>query len=236
MADGTVELNVVECREEVVTEVVRGGVVRSRSGISVPSERLSLPALSEKDEADLERAIELGADVVAQSFVRGAADVAQLRRLIGDRPLAVLAKVETRAGLEQVEGILEEADEILVGRGDLGTEVPLEEIPLIQKDLIRRARAVGKPAIVATEMLQSMTGSWRPTRAEATSPTRCSTGLRASCSRPRRRSAATPPRRRARRCGSSRPPSGLSARGRRGWTPGRGGARPRSTRGGWHDQ
>jgi pyruvate kinase len=167
IADGTVELSVIECGEEIVTRVVRGGVVRSRAGLTVPSERLSLPALSEKDRFDLARALELGAGAVAQSFVRGGADVRQLRELIGARPVAVFAKIETRAGIEQADGILEEADGIIVGRGDLGSEMPVEEIPHLQKYLILRARAAGKPAIVATEMLQSMTASWRPTRAEA---------------------------------------------------------------------
>lgn len=167
VADGTVELCVVECGEEIVTRVVRGGVVRSRAGVTVPSERLSLPALPEKDRLDLARALELGAGAIAPSFVRGGEEVRELRELIGARPAAIFAKIETRAGIEQVDGILEEADGIIVGRGDLGSEMPAEEIPHIQKDLILRARTIGKPAIVATEMLQSMTVSWRPTRAEA---------------------------------------------------------------------
>lgn len=167
LADGAVELRVIDCDEGVLTEVVRGGEVRSRSGLNVPSHRLSLPAVTRKDRIDLRRAIELGADFVAQSFVRRAADVRQLRRLIGDHAIRVVAKVETRGAVEDADGILEEADALMVARGDLGVELPFEDVPLIQKDLVHRAIVAGRPAIVATHMLRSMTGSPRPTRAEA---------------------------------------------------------------------
>lgn len=167
LADGTVELNVVECGRELVTEVVRGGAIHSRAGLNVPCDRVSLPSVTAKDRVDLERALEMRADVVAQSFVRRRGDVRHLRELIGDRPVHVMAKVETRAAVEEADGILQEADAVMAARGDLAGELPFEEIPLVQKDLIRRAVAAGKPAIVATHMLRSMTASPRPTRAEA---------------------------------------------------------------------
>jgi pyruvate kinase len=167
LADGSVELRVIHCSDVVVTEVVRGGVVRSRAGVNVPSSRLSLPAVTAKDEADLATAIELGCDFVAQSFVRRADDVRKLRQCVGGLTPRIFAKIETRSALEEADGILQHADGIIVARGDLGVEMPFEEIPLIQKDLIGRACRAGVPGIVATQMLFSMCTSPRPTRAEA---------------------------------------------------------------------
>jgi pyruvate kinase len=166
LADGAVELRVLACSDGVVTEVVRGGVVRSRAGVNIPSSRLSLPAVTEKDEADLESAIGLGCDFVAQSFVRRADDVRKLRQHVGGLIPRIFAKIETRSAVEEAEGILEHADGIIVARGDLGVEMPFEDIPLIQKNLIGRARSAGIPGIVATHMLHSMCVSPRPTRAE----------------------------------------------------------------------
>lgn len=167
LADGAAELRVVDCGGDVVTEVVRGGTIRSRAGLNVPSERLSLPAVSEKDRADLARAVELGADFVAQSFVRRAEDVRELRHLIGDRPVQVMAKVETRAAVDDADEILKEADAVMLARGDLGVEMSFEEIPIVQKNLVRQAISLGVPVVVATQMLESMTAAPRPTRAEA---------------------------------------------------------------------
>jgi pyruvate kinase len=168
LADGAVELVVRESGGAVVTECVRGGEVSSRQGVNAPSERLGLPAITDLDREGLERALELGADLVAQSFVRSASDVENLRLLMGDRPLPLVAKIETRVAVEQADAIMEAADAVMVARGDLGVELPMEEIPVIQKDLLRRARTTGVPSIVATQMLESMIESSRPTRAEAT--------------------------------------------------------------------
>lgn len=167
LADGAVELVVREVGEEVVAEVARGGVVRSGAGLNVPAERLSLPAITDRDREALARALELGADLVAQSFVREAADVIGLRALMGVRPVPIVAKLETRPAVEGIEEVLARADAVMVARGDLGVELPMEEIPVLQKELLRAARAAGRPAIVATQMLESMTRSPRPTRAEA---------------------------------------------------------------------
>ena len=169
LADGAVELTVVDIGDGVVrTECVRGGVVRSGQGVNVPAEALGLPPVTDRDREGLARAIDLGADLVAQSFVRAPADVAELRTLMGSRPLPIVAKIETRPAVRDIEAILDEADAIMIARGDLGVELPMEEIPLIQKELVRAARAAGRPAIVATQMLESMIHAQRPTRAEAT--------------------------------------------------------------------
>lgn len=166
LADGRVELRVLACSDIVLTEVVQGGVIRPRAGVNVPSVCLSLPPITDKDTVDLQRALDHGADLVAQSFVRRADDVRKLRQHIGGLTPRIFAKVETRSAVEEADAILQEADGIMVARGDLGVEMPFEEIPLIQKDLIGRARASGRPGIVATQMLYSMVASPRPTRAE----------------------------------------------------------------------
>ncbi len=168
LADGAAELRVTRtARDEVETEVVRGGLIRSRAGVSVPSERLSAPALTSKDRADLPRAIALGVDYVGQSFVRTAADVRGLRDALGPGGPPIVAKIETRPAIDDFDAILAEADAVMVARGDLGVELPYEEVPIVQKQLVRRALDRGVPSIVATQMLESMLVSPRPTRAEA---------------------------------------------------------------------
>ena len=149
LSDGAVELVVRSVGgSEVVTEVVRGGRLRSGAGVNVPAERLSLPAITPRDRDGLARALDLGVDLVAQSFVRHAADVIGLRALMAEREVPIVAKIETRPAVEDVEAILEQADALMVARGDLGVELPLEEIPVLQKEMLRAARTVGKPAIV----------------------------------------------------------------------------------------
>jgi pyruvate kinase len=168
LADGAVELVVREIAgEDVVTECVRAGSIRSRAGLNVPAERLSLPAITARDREGLSRALDLGADLVAQSFVRTGADLIGLRALMGERTVPIVAKIETRPAVDDIAGVLGEADAIMVARGDLGVELPMEEIPILQKELLLAARARGKPAIVATQMLESMVHAPRPTRAEA---------------------------------------------------------------------
>jgi pyruvate kinase len=167
-ADGAVELVVRETDgENVVTECSRGGSVRSHAGVNVPAERLGLPAITDRDREGLAIAVELGVDLVAQSFVRGGDDLMELRDLMGGRAVPIIAKVETRPAIEDIDRVLAQADGIMVARGDLGVELPLEEIPILQKELLRKARAAGKPTVVATQMLESMIHAPRPTRAEA---------------------------------------------------------------------
>jgi pyruvate kinase len=169
LADGAVELVVVSIEGDAVrTECVRGGVVRSRQGVNVPAERLGLPAVTERDREALATMLDLGVDLVAQSFVREADDVEELREAMGHRAVPIVAKIETKPAVEQIDRILEVADALMVARGDLGVELPMEEIPLLQKDLLRAARSAGRPSIVATQMLESMIRAPRPTRAEAT--------------------------------------------------------------------
>jgi pyruvate kinase len=168
LADGTVELEVRDREADaLVTEVVRSGAIRSRQGVNAPSERLALPVITDADRRGLEVAEDLGADLVAQSFVRRAQDVADLRALMGDAPVPIVAKVETRPAIQDAENIVNEADALMVARGDLGVELPMEEIPILQKRLIRLALEARIPSIVATQMLESMIQAARPTRAEA---------------------------------------------------------------------
>jgi pyruvate kinase len=168
LADGAVELVVRATRgRDVITEVVRAGSVRARAGVNVPAERLGLPAVTERDREGLARALDLGVDLVAQSFVRRAEDVRTLRELMGDRSVPIVAKIETRPAIEAIDAVLDEADALMVARGDLGVELPMEQIPVLQKELLVRARSTGKPAVVATQMLESMIHAPRPTRAEA---------------------------------------------------------------------
>jgi pyruvate kinase len=168
LADGAAELRVTALGEDSVeTEVVRGGTIRSRAGVSIPSERVTTPALTAKDRADIPRALELEADLVAQSFVRRAEDVRELRGLLGEGGLSIVAKIETQAAIDDFDRILEASDAVMIARGDMGVELPFEEVPIIQKQLVRRALDRGVPSIVATQMLESMISSPRPTRAEA---------------------------------------------------------------------
>ncbi len=168
LADGAVELRVTAADGgEVATEVIRGGTIRSRAGVSVPSDRISQPALTDADRAGAPRAAQLGADYVAQSFVRRATDVDELRSLLGPDGPAIVAKIETRPAVDDFDAICRSADAVMIARGDLGVELPFEEIPLLQKDLLRRALDLGVPTIVATQMLESMIVAPRPTRAEA---------------------------------------------------------------------
>ena len=168
LADGAVELRVTGTEPgSVVTEVVQGGTVRSRAGVSVPSDRLGGSGLTERDRADAVRAVELGVDFVAQSFVRRAADVVELRELLTDDGPPIVAKIETRPATEAFDEILAVVDAVMIARGDLGVELPYELVPILQKRLVRRALDRGVPTIVATQMLESMVTSPRPTRAEA---------------------------------------------------------------------
>jgi pyruvate kinase len=153
--------------DPIPTEVVRGGLIRSRAGVNVPIERMPSDGLTDQDRQAVPRALELRADMIAQSFVRSADDVRALRALLPRPGPLVVAKIETRLAVENFDEILAQVDGVMVARGDLGVDMPYEEVPLVQKDLVRRAHARGKFTIVATQMLESMTSARRPTRAEA---------------------------------------------------------------------
>ncbi|MEL6234949.1 MAG: pyruvate kinase, partial [Pseudomonadota bacterium] len=164
--DGKLRFRVTKIEGTVAeTEVVVGGEISNRKGVNVPDVVLPLRALSDKDRADLEFTCKLGVEWMALSFVQRAEDVTEARALIDGRA-QIIAKIEKPAAMKHFEGILEVSDGIMVARGDLGVELPVQSVPPIQKRLIRACRAVGKPVIVATQMLESMMTSPMPTRAE----------------------------------------------------------------------
>lgn len=170
--DGAVELRVTEVKDnEIKTEVVHGGEIGNNKGINVPGVELSMPYLSERDMNDLEFGARMGFDFIAASFVRTAADVAYLKKFIkslGWSSPRIIAKIENMDGVKNIDEILEIADGIMVARGDMGVEIPFEQIPAIQKSIIRKGYNAGKQVITATQMLESMITNIRPTRAEIT--------------------------------------------------------------------
>jgi len=166
--DGQLELHVDDINgRDIRCTVVRGGRLKDHKGINVPGTRLSAPALTDKDRADAAFAVDLGVDYLALSFVRKASDVAELRLLLpADDPPGIVAKIEHPDALAEIDAIVEAADAVMVARGDLGVELPAEEVPVIQRELVRLCRSRGKPCIVATQMLESMIEHPTPTRAE----------------------------------------------------------------------
>jgi pyruvate kinase len=170
LSDGLIELRVLSVQgEDVECDVVNGGLLGEHHGINLPGVALTIPALTEKDRKDLDFGLKHDVDLVAISFVRSASDVREVKQLIlahgGDVP--VIAKLEKPQALEQLEEIFEAADGVMVARGDLGVEMLPEQVPVIQKHVIRRAAEWRKPVIIATQMLESMIENPRPTRAEA---------------------------------------------------------------------
>lgn len=171
IGDGEVELQVKEKRGDALVCVVKvAGLLESRKGVSAPGTKLSISSITDKDQTDLAFICQLGLDFVALSFVRSAADIHELREMIrqnGGRNLPIIAKIEKSEAIENLEQIRDAADGIMVARGDLGIEVPAQEVPLLQKRIIKCCNQEGKPVITATQMLQSMVDHPRPTRAEA---------------------------------------------------------------------
>ncbi|HEX8817062.1 MAG TPA: pyruvate kinase [Terriglobales bacterium] len=170
LSDGLIELRVTRVRgSEIACQVINGGLLGEHQGINLPGVALSVPALTDKDRADLKFGLSHGVDVVALSFVRSAGDIQLAKESIASNgsDVPVIAKLEKPQALDQLEQILEAADGVMVARGDLGVEMPPEQVPAIQKHIIRRAAEWRKPVITATQMLESMVNNPRPTRAEA---------------------------------------------------------------------
>ena len=169
--DGKVTVQVLEVKgNDVITRVIEPGTVSNNKGINLPGVAVSVPALSEKDIDDLRWGLRAGADFIALSFVRNAADISGVHKIMDEVGICVpvIAKIEKPQAVENLESIIDAFDGIMVARGDLGVELPIEDVPLVQKRCVEMARESAKPVIVATQMLESMITNSRPTRAEAT--------------------------------------------------------------------
>lgn len=171
--DGLIELEVVEvlkAQNELKTLALNSGELKNKKGVNVPNVSVNLPGMTDKDAADIKFGIEQGVDFIAPSFIRRAADVLEIRELLdtnNGKDINIIPKIENQEGVDNLDSILQVADGLMVARGDLGVEIPPEDVPLVQKDMIRKCNAAGKPVITATQMLDSMQRNPRPTRAEA---------------------------------------------------------------------
>ncbi len=169
--DGLVRLEVVKAEGTEITCLIRnGGRLKPRKGVNVPGVKTSLPGVTEKDIRHIKYGVEQKIDIIAQSFVRKAEDILEIKHILdelGAGHIQVIAKIENDEGVENLDAIISVADGIMVARGDLGVDLPVEDVPLVQKDMIRRCNLAGKPVITATHMLESMQMNPRPTRAEA---------------------------------------------------------------------
>lgn len=169
--DGLISLEVIEVINDTDLKCIvkNGGTIKNKKGINVPNVHINLPALTQRDIDDIKFGIEQGVDYIAASFIRKADDVIAIRRILEDEnadEIMIISKIENRQGVENIDEIIEVTDGIMVARGDLGVEIPAEEVPLVQKMLIKKCNDAGKPVITATQMLDSMMRNPRPTRAE----------------------------------------------------------------------
>lgn len=169
--DGLIGLTVTDIKgTEIHCHIVNGGTIKSKRGVNVPGVKITLPGITEKDANDIVFGIEQGVDFIAASFVRKASDVLEIRELLEKHNashIQIISKIENQEGVDNLDEILEVSDGLMVARGDLGVEIPAEEVPLVQKAMIKKCNRVGKPVITATQMLDSMQRNPRPTRAEA---------------------------------------------------------------------
>jgi len=166
--DGRVQLRVdAKNEDELTCTVLVGGTLASRKGISAPGSALGIESLTQKDRTDLAAALEVEADWIAASFVRRAGDIDALRELVGERKVPLIAKIERAEAVDAIDEIVAAADGVMIARGDLGVELPSEDVPVLQKQVVAKAVAAQKPVITATQMLESMIRDSRPTRAEA---------------------------------------------------------------------
>jgi len=168
--DGKLQLRVLSTNhlDTVSCEVVHGGILTSRKGVNLPNTKVSIPSLTEEDLDNLHFALDHGADWIAMSFVRSADDIIQCRQILAERgsDAKIIAKIEKPEAIENIDAIIEATDAIMVARGDLGVELPMEEVPGLQKIIVQKCRNLSKPVIIATQMLESMITTPRPTRAE----------------------------------------------------------------------
>ncbi|MHC5218226.1 pyruvate kinase [Enterococcus sp. LJL128] len=171
--DGLIDLEVSDIdrdANEIVTLVKNEGVLKNKKGVNVPGVSVNLPGITEKDAADIRFGIEQGVDFIAASFVRRATDVMEITKILEDHDathIQIIPKIENQEGIDNIDEILKISDGLMVARGDLGVEIPTEDVPVAQKELIKKCNALGKPVITATQMLDSMQRNPRPTRAEA---------------------------------------------------------------------
>lgn len=169
LADGQIELKVISSGiDNVECEVIHGGEVSGQKGVNLPEVKLDLPFLSDEDRADILFGIEHGVDFIALSFVRTEQDILTVRRMLEkhNSHAQIIAKIESREGLANLSGIIRSSDGIMIARGDLGIYLPIEEVPLVQKEIVKICSEAGKPVIIATQMLETMINNPRPTRAE----------------------------------------------------------------------
>lgn len=169
--DGLISLEVIETINDTDLKCIvkNAGIIKNKKGVNVPNVKINLPALTERDISDIKFGIEQDVDFIAASFIRKAEDVISIRRILEENfadHIKIISKIENREGVENIDGIIEVSDGIMVARGDLGVEIPAEEVPLVQKELIKKCNGAGKPVITATQMLDSMIRNPRPTRAE----------------------------------------------------------------------
>ena len=165
--DGRIKLQIIEKKNDsLIAEVLNDGKISDNKGINIPDAILPISSLTLKDKSDLNKALEMGVDWIAQSFVQTVKDVQELRKLI-DGKASIIAKIEKPSAVKNIKEIIQESDGIMIARGDLGVELPPEKVPAIQKKIINECREKGKPVIVATQMLESMIDHHTPTRAEA---------------------------------------------------------------------
>ncbi|WP_086444331.1 pyruvate kinase [Candidatus Enterococcus lemimoniae] len=171
--DGLIDLEVTDIdrvANEIVTLVKNEGILKNKKGVNVPGVSVNLPGITEKDAADIRFGIEQGVDFIAASFVRRATDVLEITKILEEENathIQIIPKIENQEGIDNIDEILKVSDGLMVARGDMGVEIPTEDVPVVQKDLIKKCNALGKPVITATQMLDSMQRNPRPTRAEA---------------------------------------------------------------------
>ncbi|MFC6348022.1 pyruvate kinase [Vagococcus carniphilus] len=171
--DGLIDLEVIEidkANNELVTKVLNEGVLKNKKGVNVPNVSINLPGITDKDAADIRFGIENDVDFIAASFVRRPSDVLEITKILEDENathIQIISKIENQEGIDNLDDILKVSDGLMVARGDMGVEIPTEDVPVVQKEMIKKCNALGKPVITATQMLDSMQHNPRPTRAEA---------------------------------------------------------------------